>query len=443
MVNSKNIEIKETVSILGFLCFFAQNPSRVYNSIMEITIQSKIAHLRDHFSFEEEELAEIEKLYSGKEYDPQSKGILHLKEESRKLCDEWNSLYTGIRPKSVDNKRKKQILKLLFPGLPSDHGSIRRNMHLVIGMVEASSYTFINVGADFGENTIVKLGVWAQIGPNFSVCEEKTGPAKTIVVGKDAWLGGKVKVEAGSRIGEESVIGAGAFVRGEIPAKKLALGRPAVAKKDIGIHDPMSIKESSVYTSEEIAHIASHYKKAKHGLPRKTINRIFTGHAFSTLSVRLGMLYLYTHGLCMKLDNPNLSENERALIIAQLFPIHGKNVQIGRHFFLDLCGVVSLGDNVTIGDNVCLGGLIRIGSNVSIGNGCVFFSSNHPLSPKERKVGFHEGLGLSIPIYLSPIEIGDNVKIGNDVALAPFCKINSDIADDMLVLAKGNQVPLP
>ena len=419
-----------------------RNPARIaYNGDMEDKIERKLAHLRRHFGFPEDELQEIAKLYGGLPYDPAHKGIVHLKEESRKLCDEWNLLFTGERERSIDNKRKSKILNLLFPGLPMTHGSIRRSMHLVIGMVEVSPYTFINVGANFGENTIVKLGRWSQIGPNFSIFEEE-GPAKTIAIEDEAWLGGKVKVKAGTTIGANSVVGAGAYVNNDIPAWSLALGRPAAIKKQITPKDGMSIKESSLYSKEELDLLAAHYKKVGHSLPQKTIEAIFTSHAFSTFSIRLGMLYLYTHGLCMQLDNPKLSEQEREAIIDQLFPIHGKNLKIGKHFFLDLCGVVSVGDNVTIGDNVCLGGLVRIGDNVQIGNGCVFFSSNHPLSPKERKLGFHEGLGLSIPIYLSPIEIGNNLKIGNDVALAPFCNIQNDIPDDSLVLAKGQIVPL-
>ena len=404
-------------------------------------IELKLAHLRKHFGFEEAYLEEIAKLYRGEAYDPKHPGIIALKETSFRLCDEWNALFTGEHDKKQDKKREKALLQLLFPGLPSTHGLIRRNLHLVIGMVEVSPYTFINVGANFGENTLVKLGRWAQIGPNFSLKEEE-GPAQSIVIEDEAWLGGKVKVKAGVTIGSNSVVGAGAFVVADVPSWSLVLGRPAAVKKQIAINEGMSIKPSSLFSEEEISHIEQHYRKIKHPLPRKQIDKIFTGNAFSTFSIRLGMLYLYTQGLCTKLDNPNLSDTERAEIIDILFPHHGKNISIGKHFFLDLCGVVTLGDNVTIGDNVCLGGLIRIGDNVSIGDGCVFFSSNHPLSPKERKFGFHKGQGLSIPIYLSPIEIGNDVHIGNDVALAPCCKITSDIPNDSLVLAKGQILPL-
>ncbi len=410
---------------------------------MEISIATKLAHLKANFSFADSELGEITKLYSGDDYDHNDPGVIKLKKISAELCEEWNNLFTGINPKSHDNKRKKALLKLLFPGLPSNHGSIRRNMHLVIGLVEVSPYTFINVGADFGENTLVKLGVWSQLGPNFSVDENINGKAKTIIVEKDAWLGGKVKVKAGTTIGENSVVGAGAYVDQDVPKAKLSLGRPASAKKDIVREKEIVVKEFSLYNQGEIDLIHAHYKKIGHGLGKGLVNRIFTGKPFSTLSISLGMLYLYTHGLCMKLDNPSLKENERELIIDQLFPIHGKNIKIGRHFFLDLCGVVSLGDNVTIGDNVCLGGLIKIGSNVTIGSGSLLFSSNHPLSAVERKVGFHKGLGLSIPIYLTPIQIGDGVTLGENVCIAPFANIKENIEDNMLVLQKGTKVGLP
>lgn len=404
-------------------------------------IELKLEHLRSNFGFEESDLDEIAKLYRGENYDPKHPAILALKDISHELCEEWNHLFTGEHDKKQDKKREKALLKLLFPGLPSTHGLIRRNLQLVIGMVEVSPYTFINVGANFGENTLVRLGRWAQIGPNFSVMEEE-GSAQSINIEDEAWLGGKVKVKAGVTISSNSVVGAGAYVTSDIPSWSLALGRPAAVKKVIANNEGMSIKPSMLFSEAERDHIEKHYRRIKHPLPRKQIDKIFTGNAFSTFSIRLGMLYLYTQGLCTKLDNPNLSEAERAEIIDILFPHHGKNISIGKHFFLDLCGVVTLGDNVSIGDNVCLGGLIRIGDNVSIGDGCVFFSSNHPLSPKERKFGFHKGQGLSIPIYLSPIEIGNDVHIGNDVVLAPCCKIASDIPNDSLVLAKGQILPL-
>lgn len=57
-----------------------------------------------------------------------------------------------------------------------------------------------------------------------------------VVIGNDVWLGTRAIVLPGARIGDGAIIGAGALVRGEIPAMAIAVGVPAkvVAKRQIG-----------------------------------------------------------------------------------------------------------------------------------------------------------------------------------------------------------------
>jgi len=50
---------------------------------------------------------------------------------------------------------------------------------------------------------------------------------KTVVIGKNVWLGSRVMVLAGSGVGDHSVIAAGSVVRGEIPPRCVAAGNPA------------------------------------------------------------------------------------------------------------------------------------------------------------------------------------------------------------------------
>jgi len=59
------------------------------------------------------------------------------------------------------------------------------------------------------------------------------GLVKTpVLIGPDVWLGVKASVLRGSVIGEGSVVGANAVVRGHIPAFVIAAGAPAVVVKD-------------------------------------------------------------------------------------------------------------------------------------------------------------------------------------------------------------------
>lgn len=48
-----------------------------------------------------------------------------------------------------------------------------------------------------------------------------------VTIGDDAWLGTRVIVLPGSRIGAGAIVGAGALVRGEIPPMAIAVGVPA------------------------------------------------------------------------------------------------------------------------------------------------------------------------------------------------------------------------
>lgn len=56
-----------------------------------------------------------------------------------------------------------------------------------------------------------------------------------VVIGRDVWLGTRVIVLPGARIGDGAIVAAGAVVRGEIPPMAIAAGVPArvVAQRDI------------------------------------------------------------------------------------------------------------------------------------------------------------------------------------------------------------------
>ena len=57
--------------------------------------------------------------------------------------------------------------------------------------------------------------------------------SKEIYVGKNVWIGANVTVLPGVTIGDNSVIGAGAVVTKNVPKNSLAVGVPAVVKKNL------------------------------------------------------------------------------------------------------------------------------------------------------------------------------------------------------------------
>jgi acetyltransferase-like isoleucine patch superfamily enzyme len=101
--------------------------------------------------------------------------------------------------------------------LGADFGSIEIGADVIVGMnvvARASDHRF-----DRTPEILIRLQ-----GHN----------AGSIVVGDDVWIGANVTLLPGTKIGDHSVIGAGAVVNGEIPALSLAVGAPARVIKKLG-----------------------------------------------------------------------------------------------------------------------------------------------------------------------------------------------------------------
>ncbi len=54
---------------------------------------------------------------------------------------------------------------------------------------------------------------------------------KPVYIGDDVWIGGRVTILPGVKIGSHSVIGAGAVVTKDVPEWAIAAGNPAIVKK--------------------------------------------------------------------------------------------------------------------------------------------------------------------------------------------------------------------
>jgi len=70
-----------------------------------------------------------------------------------------------------------------------------------------------------GANTLITDGDWHPDDP-------RTSDSRPVTLGNNVWLGINVIVLKGSRIGENSVIGAGSIVTSDIPANVIAAGNP-------------------------------------------------------------------------------------------------------------------------------------------------------------------------------------------------------------------------
>lgn len=81
----------------------------------------------------------------------------------------------------------------------------------------------------------IEIGQKCLIGPEVSIYDsdfhgliERSSPErKAVVIGDNVFIGARVTVLKGARIGSNSTIGAGAVVTGEIPPNAVAAGNPA------------------------------------------------------------------------------------------------------------------------------------------------------------------------------------------------------------------------
>ena len=98
--------------------------------------------------------------------------------------------------------------------------------------------SFANYGLTALDVATITIGVHCQFGPNVQLLTpihpleptpRRAGleSADPIVIGDNVWLGGGVIVCPGVTIGDDCVIGAGAVVTRDIPARSLAVGSPA------------------------------------------------------------------------------------------------------------------------------------------------------------------------------------------------------------------------
>jgi maltose O-acetyltransferase len=104
--------------------------------------------------------------------------------------------------------------------------------------LEIGDRTYINYGTSLGATLSIRIGKNCSIGTYVTLIDNDfhsldperrnvTPPSAPIVLEDNVWLGLRVIVLRGVRIGTGSVIGAGSVVTRDVPARTLAAGQPA------------------------------------------------------------------------------------------------------------------------------------------------------------------------------------------------------------------------
>ena len=158
-----------------------------------------------------------------------------LVQESRR-AEALTKEYNESSP--FDPARRMRILGDLL-GSIGEEAEIRPPFYCDYGFhIHIGARTFVNFGLFAIDVAEIRIGDDVQIGPSVQLLtpthplepeprRAKWEAAKPIAIGDNAWLGGGVVVCPGVTIGQDTVVGAGAVVTGDLPPGVLAVGNPA------------------------------------------------------------------------------------------------------------------------------------------------------------------------------------------------------------------------
>ena len=186
---------------------------------------------------------EYDKLHSEELYLPSDGEI--VKEQTACLALLYD--YNATRPS--EGGKREQLLRKMFaeigegcyvePPLHSNFGG--HHVHFGKGVYANFNLTLV-------DDTHIYVGDYTMLGPNVTIAtaghpilpelREKAYQYNSPVhIGRNCWLGAGVIVLPGVTIGDNTVIGAGSVVTGDIPANVVAVGSPCRVLRSIGEHD--------------------------------------------------------------------------------------------------------------------------------------------------------------------------------------------------------------
>lgn len=102
--------------------------------------------------------------------------------------------------------------------------------------LEIGARSFVNYGCSLAAHERIVIGKDCLIGPYVNILDNeyhslldhsKRPPSKHVVIGDNVWIGTRAIILPGVTIGDYAVIGAGAVVTHDVPARSVAAGNPA------------------------------------------------------------------------------------------------------------------------------------------------------------------------------------------------------------------------
>ncbi len=117
-----------------------------------------------------------------------------------------------------------------------------------LGRIDVGDYALISPGSQIISSIGITIGVGTMLASGVYISDsdwhgtydrtQEAGQAAPITIEENVWLGLRVIVGKGVRIGKNSIIGAGSVVTKDIPANVIAAGNPAEVRRQLDAATP-------------------------------------------------------------------------------------------------------------------------------------------------------------------------------------------------------------
>ncbi len=409
-----------------------------------LSVEQKIEHLKK-LGFVGD-FTEVRKFYAGQEFNQSDSNIEKLIRFSEELWNEYSFILKELPcVKSAEKvkllARKEELVSIAFP----NHGvfvDIRDGFYCTVCAIdfEKNSLSCLNKNVRFGKYTLAELGDFALLGEDVrigAILGTDVQPNAKVILGNDIWLCASTVIGAGAIINPGTVVGLGACVYPNqiTETNTLVIGNPAKVKSKIDDHY-QSKKDNLTYRSaDEIDFIVRHLRNLGLDVDEAYLNAL-KGEKYNCALPGMARITEFSHQLSYEYNHPQTSAGRRREILKILFPICGKNFQVGRGLFVDVLGLARIGDDVHIGDNAFFAGNITIGNNVEIGANLILAGIGHEMPATGRRFHMLQDV-VGEPCEVGKIQIADNVKIGKYCTMAPGSILTQNLSDYTYVVGNN------
>ena len=416
----------------------------VYNLSM-LNVAQKIEHLKK-LGFTGD-LSEVVKFYAGEKFNQNDANVQKLVATSAKLWREYSALLKQVAvaeptAKPALTAKLNRLLDIAFPGKHGVFVNLCDGFYSTIGAVDFAEGNMcsINTNVQFGKYTRATMGTYNLIGEDVRIgatLDTKVQPNAKVTLGDDTWLCASVVIGAGATVTPGTVVGLGACVQPNqtTQGNALVLGNPATTK--FIITDDYASKKNNLTgrSIEEINYIIYHLRGLGLPVDEAYLNAL-EGKDYNCLSSAFAQIVDFSHQRSYEFNHSNTTGERRREILKMLFPLCGRNFQVGRGLFVDVLGLARIGNNVQIGDNAFFAGNLTVGDDVRAGNNLVVAGIGHELPAKLRHLREFQGVTGEVCV-IGNSSIADRCVLGNQVTLAPGCKLTQNVLDNTYVVGNN------